>query len=178
MRHKLCRSFHPWCLGVKTRCLFSVCLGWKCVSVWGWVGDGGMGTNHWHVFDDFGLHIQINNRIFYGWMVQRRKKIMSYILCFLKYPVHGNGNKQAQMIALKLWLSVYSPLVVITLTLITNISFRLTSVDWSVTQNIILWTSKTSLTRVTHVKITSCLCPIYVRHNASAKIRHPRNAVC
>ena len=23
MRHKLCRSFHPWCPGVKTRCLFS-----------------------------------------------------------------------------------------------------------------------------------------------------------
>ena len=25
MRHKLCRSFHPWCPGVKNRCL-SVCL--------------------------------------------------------------------------------------------------------------------------------------------------------
>ena len=23
MRHKLCRSFHPWCPGVKTRCLLS-----------------------------------------------------------------------------------------------------------------------------------------------------------
>ena len=22
MRHKLCRSFHPWCPGVKTRCLY------------------------------------------------------------------------------------------------------------------------------------------------------------
>ena len=24
MRHKLCRSFHPWCPGVKTRCLFTL----------------------------------------------------------------------------------------------------------------------------------------------------------
>ena len=24
MRHKLCRSFHPWCPGVKTRCLYYV----------------------------------------------------------------------------------------------------------------------------------------------------------
>ena len=26
MRHKLCRSFHPWCPGVKNRCLFAPAL--------------------------------------------------------------------------------------------------------------------------------------------------------
>ena len=31
MRHKLCRSFHPWCPGVKTRCLCC-----KCGEYW-WV---------------------------------------------------------------------------------------------------------------------------------------------
>ena len=25
MRHKLCRSFHPWCPGVKNRCLYCIC---------------------------------------------------------------------------------------------------------------------------------------------------------
>ena len=28
MRHKLCRSFHPWCPGVKNRCLYNM---WGCV---------------------------------------------------------------------------------------------------------------------------------------------------
>ena len=27
MRHKLCRSFHPWCPGVKNRCLLALCGG-------------------------------------------------------------------------------------------------------------------------------------------------------
>ena len=27
MRHKLCRSFHPWCPGVKNRCLLAICAG-------------------------------------------------------------------------------------------------------------------------------------------------------
>ena len=30
MRHKLCRSFHPWCPGVKNRCLYP-----QCLNYWG-----------------------------------------------------------------------------------------------------------------------------------------------
>ena len=34
MRHKLCRSFHPWCPGVKNRCLWLIDIGaWLCPSV-------------------------------------------------------------------------------------------------------------------------------------------------
>ena len=34
MRQKLCRSFHPWCPGVKSRCLFWICWAFqKPVSV-------------------------------------------------------------------------------------------------------------------------------------------------
>ena len=36
MRHKLCRSFHPWCPGVKTRCLFCFC-GWGFIHLDNWV---------------------------------------------------------------------------------------------------------------------------------------------
>ena len=34
MPHKLCRSFHPWCPGVKTRCLSLLCSGFKSRSMW------------------------------------------------------------------------------------------------------------------------------------------------
>ena len=38
MRHKLCRSFHPWCPGVKNRCLFQ--------NMWGALSDGCYWRHH------------------------------------------------------------------------------------------------------------------------------------
>ena len=35
MRHNLCRSFHPWCPGVKNRCLFF--MEWKKKRFRGWI---------------------------------------------------------------------------------------------------------------------------------------------
>ena len=37
MRHKLCRSFHPWCPGVKNRCLCPIVMGlFSCGLCWVW----------------------------------------------------------------------------------------------------------------------------------------------
>ena len=40
MRHKLCRSFHPWCPGVKNRCLLTcaLCAGLLCCNFFGQPG--------------------------------------------------------------------------------------------------------------------------------------------
>ena len=79
MRHKLCRSFHRWCPGVKTRCLFWV---WAthCDFVHHWLHDDVINWKHFPWYWPFvrGIHRSPVNSPHKG---QRRGALMFSLIC-------------------------------------------------------------------------------------------------
>ena len=96
MRHKLCRSFHPWCPGVKNRCL------WLLLSLLLIVYGAGLGK--WHCLAHRPYSCQVTERMECNVVIHPPPSV---------YPKTGNGALRDQW-AIKYYCQNDSPTIVFT----------------------------------------------------------------